>query len=90
MTAIADFLINPSLDRARGYEPELQTIQSHAAANDAYQAISKWRGYKPTPLILSLLDTKQLSRRRNCGQPSHGDATHKTSTHQRKTGRGQC
>ena len=50
-SGITDFLINPSLDRARAYDADLQAVQSMAAASDAYRSIAAWPGYAPTPLV---------------------------------------
>ncbi len=51
MTGLVDFLVNPGLDRARPYGPELQAIQSLAGAHEALRTISAWPGYAPTPLV---------------------------------------
>ncbi|MFY8116087.1 MAG: pyridoxal-phosphate dependent enzyme, partial [Rhabdaerophilum sp.] len=45
-----DFLLNPHLDRARPYGPELQAILSLAGAREARATIREWQGYAPTPL----------------------------------------
>ena len=54
MSGLVDFLINPGLDRTRAYGPELQAIQSVAAARQAMRSIAKWPGYAPTPLIAEI------------------------------------
>ena len=51
MSGLVDFLVNPSLDRARAYGADLQAIQSVAEAQEAMRAISVWTGYAPTPLV---------------------------------------
>lgn len=45
-----EFLLNPHLDRARPYGPELQAILSLQRAREARETISQWDGYAPTPL----------------------------------------
>lgn len=51
MTGVVDFLLNPGLDRARPYGPDLQAIQNAAAARTAATAIAQWPDYAPTPLV---------------------------------------
>ena len=45
-----DFILNPKLDRARGYGPDLQKILSVKGAQEARAHIARWAGYAPTPL----------------------------------------
>ncbi len=45
-----DFVLNPHLDRARPYGPEMQAILSLAGASEARATIRQWQGYAPTPL----------------------------------------
>ncbi len=51
MSGLAEFLINPGLDRTQAYGPQLQAIQSLAGGRAAMRAISAWPGYAPTPLV---------------------------------------
>lgn len=45
------WLLNPSLDRNRPYGPEERAILSLEGARLARETISKWEGYRPTPLL---------------------------------------
>ncbi len=45
-----DFALNPQLDRARPYGPDLQAILSLGRAREARAHIAGWVGYAPTPL----------------------------------------
>lgn len=47
----ARFLPNPALQRLKPYGVEERAILSMADAFDALAAISRWEGYKPTPLL---------------------------------------
>lgn len=42
--------LNPALDRSKPYGPEERAILSLDKAKAAYDAISRWDGYAPTPL----------------------------------------
>lgn len=44
------FTLNPQLDRAMPYGPELQAILSLKGAQIARDSIGRWDGYAPTPL----------------------------------------
>lgn len=45
-----DFILNPGLERSRRYDSSLQAVLSLAGAREAYDTISRWNGYAPTPL----------------------------------------
>lgn len=45
-----DVLLNPHLDRQRGYGPDLQAILSLERAGQAQATITAWEGYQATPL----------------------------------------
>lgn len=45
-----DFTLNPKLDRARPYGPDLQVILSNRRAIEARAHIGGWAGYAPTPI----------------------------------------
>ncbi|OYU47375.1 MAG: diaminopropionate ammonia-lyase [Rhizobiales bacterium PAR1] len=64
-----DFLLNPKLDRARAYGPELQAILSIARAKEARAHISGWAGYTPTPLH----DLPALAAKTDVGQVLYKD-----------------
>lgn len=64
-----DFLLNPKLDRARPYGPELQAILSIARAKAARAHISGWAGYTPTPLH----DLPALAAKTGVGQVLYKD-----------------
>ena len=44
------FLLNPHLDRSRPYGAAERAILSLEGARAAYETISRWEGYAPTPL----------------------------------------
>lgn len=45
-----DFFVNPQLDRTGEYPADLKEILSVRGARAAREQISKWAGYRPTPL----------------------------------------
>jgi diaminopropionate ammonia-lyase len=55
------FIANPGLDRQRSYDAGLRAILSREKLDQAWQAITRWPGYAPTPL----LDLGEFARRAN-------------------------